>query len=111
MATRMLDTDVLSYIQSSNPNRATPYKQHLTGHVLAVSFITIGEQFAGDHKQIKLGEWSQQHLDRLELRLRSLLVIPYDIEICKTYGHLKAYIKNQDGSDRVVGVNDFQVDE
>jgi tRNA(fMet)-specific endonuclease VapC len=109
MATRMLDTDVLSYIHSSNPNRATPYKQHLTGHVLAVSFITIGEQFAGYHKKIKRGEWNQQHLDKLELRLRSLLVIPYDIEICRTYGHLKAHIKNRDGSDRVVGVNDLWI--
>jgi predicted nucleic acid-binding protein len=60
-------------------------------------------------KKLRKGSGSQQHLDKLELRLRSLLVIPYDVEICRTYGHLKAHIKNRDGSDRVVGVNDLWI--
>ena len=47
MATIMLDTDVYSYVTAHNPARGAPYKVHLTGHTVALSFITVGEQYAG----------------------------------------------------------------
>ena len=79
----MVDTDVYSYLTSSNPNRGAPYKPHLEGKNIAVSFITVGEQYAGYLKRIRKGEWDQSHLRKLETRLQLVVIVPYDLEICK----------------------------
>jgi predicted nucleic acid-binding protein len=110
MATVLVDTDVFSYLTSSNPKRAEPYKPHLEGHTIAISFITVGEQYAGYLKKIAKGEWTQTHLDKLEARLRLVAIIPYDIEICKTFGEIKATLpKNLDGSERTMFPNDLWI--
>jgi predicted nucleic acid-binding protein len=109
MATILLDTDVFSYITSTNPARGAWYKPHLMGHILALSFITVGEQYAGYYKKINRSEWGQSHLDKLEERLRARLIIPYDNEISRTYGRLKASLRNADGSDRNIAPNDLWI--
>jgi tRNA(fMet)-specific endonuclease VapC len=109
MGTIMLDTDVYSYVTSSNPKRGAPYKVHLEGHDIALSFITVGEQYAGYRKKISKGEWPESHMEKLEARLKLAVIIPYDVEICKIYGDLKTKLKNPDGSDRVVGSNDLWI--
>jgi predicted nucleic acid-binding protein len=62
MAILLIDTDVYSYLTSSNPDRASPYKKHLDGHTITLSFITVGEQYAGYLKQIKKGAWPEVRL-------------------------------------------------
>jgi hypothetical protein len=57
MATLMVDTDVYSYLTGNNPNRGLPYRPHLQGHTIALSFITVGEQYAGYLKMISAGRW------------------------------------------------------
>jgi predicted nucleic acid-binding protein len=109
MATILVDTDVYSYLTSSNPARAIPYKPHLEGHVIALSFITVGEQYAGYMKKIAKGEWTAAHLARLEERLRLVVIIPYDIEVCRAFGELKSILKNSGGSDRTLASNDLWV--
>jgi tRNA(fMet)-specific endonuclease VapC len=109
MPTILLDTDVYSYITSSNPSRGAPYRPYLMGHILALSFITVGEQYAGYQKKIYKGEWPPSHIDKLEAGLRRMLIIPYDIEICRTYGKLKAELKNPNGSQRVIAPNDLWI--
>lgn len=109
MATIMVDTDVYSYLTSSNPKRGMPYKPHLEGHNIALSFITVGEQYAGYRKKITKGDWPESHMERLETRLKLVVIVPYDVEICKTYGNLKAVLKNPDGSDRLVPSNDLWI--
>ena len=89
MATLMVDTDVYSYVTSTNPRRGTPYKPHLEGQTIALSFITVGEQYAGYEKKIQKGEWSPSLLQRLESELRKVTIVSYDVEICRTYGKLK----------------------
>lgn len=37
------------------------------------------------------------------------VVIPYDIEICRSYARLKNGIKTASGSDRVIGANDLWI--
>ena len=37
------------------------------------------------------------------------MVLPYDLEICKAFGEIKAALKNSDGSDRTIGVNDLWI--
>jgi len=109
MGTVMLDTDVYSYLTSSNPKRGTPYKIHVEGHDVALSFITVGEQYAGYRKRINKGEWPESRMDLLEARLKLAVIIPYDVEICKTYGELKTKLKNPDGTDRIIGPNDLWI--
>lgn len=109
MATLMVDTDVYSYVTSTNPTRGVPYKRHLEGHEIALSFISVGEQYAGYRKKISKGEWKEAQLAILEARLAVVVVVPYDIEVCRTYGALKAALKNPDGSDRVVAPNDLWI--
>jgi predicted nucleic acid-binding protein len=109
MAVILVDTDVFSYLSSSNPTRGAPYRRHLEGHVIALSFITVGEQYAGYKKMIGKGEWPESHIQKLEALLESALIIPYEVEICKTYGDLKYKIANPDGTHRVLGPNDLWI--
>jgi len=109
MATLLVDTDVYSYITASNPTRSVPYKPHLDGHYMALSFITVGEVYAGYRKQIDKGAWPESRMQILEARLRTVAIVPYDLEICRTYGELKSTLKNPDGSHRNLGVNDLWI--
>lgn len=109
MATLMVDTDVYSYVTSTNPTRGAPYKPHLEGHTIALSFITVGEQYAGYRKKISKGEWNEARIKILEDRLAVAVVVPYDIEVCRTYGILKTVLKNPDGSDRILATNDLWI--
>jgi tRNA(fMet)-specific endonuclease VapC len=90
MAILLIDTDVFSYLTSSNPNRAAPYRKHLDGHTITLSFVTVGEQYAGYCKQILKGHWPAARLQTLEANLKTVIVIPYDMEVCRTYGDLRA---------------------
>jgi tRNA(fMet)-specific endonuclease VapC len=94
MATIMVDTDVYSYVTSNNPKRGQPYRPHLQGHTIALSFITIGEQYAGYRKQINKGVWVESRIQKLELGFAQVVIVPYDIEVCKTYGNLKAALSS-----------------
>jgi predicted nucleic acid-binding protein len=109
MATLLVDTDVYSYVTSTNSKRGAPYAPHLQGHQIALSFITVGEQYAGFRKKISKGEWNEAQMQILEARLAMVAVVPYDIEVCRTYGILKTIVKNPDGSDRVVAPNDLWI--
>lgn len=108
MATLMVDTDVYSYFTSTNPTRFAPYKRHLQGHTIALSFITVGEQYAGYLRKISRGEWPATRLQKFEADLHSIVIVPYDIEICKTFGELRT-LKNPDGTDRNIKTNDLWI--
>jgi tRNA(fMet)-specific endonuclease VapC len=95
MATIMLDTDVFSYITGSNRSKALPYRQHIAGHTITLSFISVGEQYTGFHKQISLGRWPATKLGKLEANLQLVTIVPYDIEVCRTYGYIKAAMENR----------------
>jgi len=64
MATILVDTDVWSFVTSSNPKRGKPYKPYLDGHTTALSFVTVGEQYAGIIKKIAKGDWNASHLEK-----------------------------------------------
>ena len=93
MAAIMVDTDVYSYITSGNPDRGVPYKKHLDGHTITLSFITVGEQYAGYKKKITKGEWPAVRIQKLEAGLKAVAILPYDIEVCRTFGELKAQLE------------------
>lgn len=97
----LLDTDVFSYLLKQGDPRVGSYTRHVKNKTIAVSFVTVGELFSGAEKR----QWSAAHRADLETRLRSVLVVPYDLEICRAYGRL-VLLKTPDGTARSMGAND-----
>jgi tRNA(fMet)-specific endonuclease VapC len=85
----LLDTDVFSYLTKSNDPRADAYRPHVKGKTVAVSFITVGELYFGAENK----KWSGKTLSSFLERLKAVVIVPYDIELCKTYGRLKASLR------------------
>jgi len=105
MAYLMVDTDVFSYLTKKDPIWAAPYQPHLSGHILTLSFITVGELYAGHFQNIARGQWPASRLQKLEQDLRSVTIAPYDIEICKGFGRLSK-LENPDRTHRKMETND-----
>jgi tRNA(fMet)-specific endonuclease VapC len=94
----LLDTDVFSYLLRAGDPRGDPYRRHVHNKTIAVSFITVGELYYGAAKR----GWTEKTIATLEQHLKAAVIVPYDIEICKTYGKLRATLKTAAGSDRVL---------
>ena len=96
-----MDTDVFSYSLKGD-TRAALYKPHLQGKLVALSFVTVGElQFWAAKRK-----WGAKKLADLSTRLRSTVIVPYDLAICETYGSLKAKLEV---SGKVVADNDLWI--
>ena len=96
----LLDTDVFSYLLKDDA-RADPYRPHVRGQTIAVSFVTVGELFSGAEKRA----WGSGKREQLETKLRSVVIVPFDQEICRVYGRLSG-LKTQAGTDRTIAAND-----
>ena len=81
----VVDTDVVSFLFKGD-TRAEAYRQHLHGKTLAVSFMTVAEPTQWAYVR----NWGEQRLARLEERLRSYVVVPYDHELCKGWARICA---------------------
>ncbi len=101
----LLDTDVFSYLMRRNDPRAALYRPHVQDKTVAISFVTVGELYAGALRK----QWSSPKLADLEARIKAAVIVPYDLEICKTYGRLRNELKTATGSDRVIGPNDLWI--
>jgi predicted nucleic acid-binding protein len=82
----LLDTDVFSYLMKPRDTRAEVYRPHVTGKTVAVSFITVGELYYGAEKK----KWSGKTLSNFQERLKAVVIVPYDAELCHTYGKVRA---------------------
>ena len=69
--------------------RAEIYKKHIQGRLMAVSFITVGELLFGAKRK----KWGAAKLADLNQRLRSVVIVPYDREVCATYADLKVRVQ------------------
>jgi tRNA(fMet)-specific endonuclease VapC len=98
----LLDTDVFSYLTRANDARGDVYRPHVRGKTIAISFITVGEIYFGAEK----AKWGTAKLNNFLERLKAVVVVPYDIEICATYGKLKASLR---GAGLIVGDNDLWI--
>jgi predicted nucleic acid-binding protein len=56
------------------------------GKTVAVSFVTVGELFYGAEKR----KWSAKTLSHLQEKLKAVVVVPCDEELCRTYGRIRA---------------------
>lgn len=81
----IIDTNIVSYLMRGSPE-ARAYAPHLTGKLVAISFITVGELYYGAEKD----KWGEKRRLRLETILKNFIVIPYDHEIAKRYGKVVA---------------------
>lgn len=97
----LLDTDVFSYLLKRNDPRADPYRRHVRGKTVAVSFVTVGELYSGAEKK----GWGNAKREGLEVRLRSVVIVPFDLDLCRTYATL-CNLRNPDGSTRTLAAND-----
>ncbi len=82
----LLDTDVFSYLMRPRDARGDAYRPHVKGKTVAVSFVTVGELFYGAEKR----KWGAKTLSYLQEKLKAVVVVPYDEELCRTYGRTRA---------------------
>lgn len=81
----IIDTNIVSYLMRGSPE-SQAYAAHLTGKLIAISFVTVGELYYGAES----GKWGQKKRLRLEASLKNFVVVPYDHEIAKHYGKVVA---------------------
>ena len=98
----LLDTDVYSYLNKPGDTRAEIYRPKVKGKLVALSFITVGELLFGARRK----NWGQSKIDDLNSRLRSVVIVPYDIDICRTYADLKTRVQE---SGKNVACNDLWI--
>ena len=81
----LLDTDGFSYLMKKD-TRGDAYRHHVKGKTIAITFITVGELYHWAEKR----KWSAKNRQNLEERLKAVVIVPYDAELCRTYGRLRA---------------------
>ncbi|MDX1973950.1 MAG: type II toxin-antitoxin system VapC family toxin [Candidatus Sumerlaeia bacterium] len=81
----ILDTNIVSYLMKGDV-LGRLYAPHLSGKLLSISFITVGELYYGAEK----ASWGEKRRLDLETTLRNFVVLPYDYEIARCYGQVFA---------------------
>jgi predicted nucleic acid-binding protein len=85
----LIDSDIFSYLSRRGDARVEIHRPKVLGKLICVSFVTVGEALFGAYKR----KWGHEKLRHLQDRLRSVVVVPYDIKVCSTYADLKARIQ------------------
>jgi predicted nucleic acid-binding protein len=67
-------------------SRAASYAPHLQDHRLAISFMTAAELF----QWAAIRKWGPQRVSQLEASLKKYVVLPFDIELCRLWGEVRA---------------------
>ncbi len=97
----LLDTDVFSYLNKPGDTRGDLYRPLIKGKTIALSFITIGELYFWTVKR----KWSARRIAEMERRIKAAVIVPYDMELCKEFGRVKASLD----SGRVIPSNDLWI--
>jgi tRNA(fMet)-specific endonuclease VapC len=98
----LLDTDVFSFLAKARDTRGDAYRPYVEGKTVAVSFITVGEIYFGAGKK----GWSSKTLSAFLERLKAVVVVPSDHDVCRVYGQLRAGLQK---AGIVVGDNDLWI--
>jgi predicted nucleic acid-binding protein len=88
----IVDTDVFSEVLW-NKQGAGLWNPLLAGRILAVSFATVGELWAGAEKA--RSKWSQARRDALTQALRRHVIIPGTHTVAERFGGMYARFKGQ----------------
>jgi predicted nucleic acid-binding protein len=81
----LLDTNVVSFVLKGD-SRAAAYARHLHGRRLAISFMTVAELF----QWAAMRKWGARRLDQLQTSLQQYAILPFDIELCRLWGEIRA---------------------
>lgn len=81
----LVDTDVVSFLFRGAPE-ADRFRPYLDDKVPTIAFVTIAELHFGAYK----GGWSPRRLALLDQAVRRYAVLPYDDNLAKLCGKLRA---------------------
>lgn len=98
----LLDTDVFSFFLKAADTRAALYLPHIRGKSMVLSFVTVGELYVWAARR----HWNAKRVAFLEQRLQGLVIVPYDFELCKIYGKVRAGLLDKG---RPVASNDLWI--
>ena len=79
----IVDTDVVSFLLK-NDTRAQAYRPHLQDKLLAFSFMTVAELYRWAYVR----NWGKSRLAWLEEQLRTYVIVPFDLELCKCWADI-----------------------
>jgi predicted nucleic acid-binding protein len=86
----VIDTDVASWLRTGRP-RAEEFRPFVRGHVLCLSFATVGELWAG----AEIGGWTQARRDGLQAFIRTHVVLPVDEAVTRRWAAIHAALRDQ----------------
>src|SRR5262249_40177213 len=89
-----------SYVLKKHP-LATLYDKHLDGRQQTICFAVVAELLQG----AKMGGWGAASIGKLEASMRSVTIIPYDLEVCRAWASL-CDLKHPNGGRRNFENND-----
>lgn len=91
MSTVLLDTTVASLLHPKKKQDAVraQYEPHMQGQILALSFQTVAELWSWAEEN----NWGARHREGLERFIQRFLVIPYELELAKTWAQLSTHCK------------------
>ena len=98
----LLDTDVFSYLMKPGDPRGDPYRSHVARRMNAISQITLGELLFGAAWR----NWNAARLADLRRKLRDVVILPFDTEVCEDHARVKVAILS---SGRVMADNDLWI--
>jgi tRNA(fMet)-specific endonuclease VapC len=98
----LLDTDVFSFLSKEGDTRAELYRPHVKGKSIVLSFVTVGELYVWTVRR----KWSAKRIAALEQHLKAAIIVPYDLDLCREYGRVKAALL---GAGRNVPANDLWI--
>lgn len=98
MSLLLIDTNIASFIFKGS-DYADPYIPLLSGHELALSFMTVAELF----QWAILRQWGDRRVAQLEQYLSNYVIIPVDQLLCREWAQIRA---DQQSAGRVISPQD-----
>ena len=90
MAVRLLDTNIVSFTLKGH-SLALRYQPHLTGHTLAVSFMTVAELLEG----AMMANWGVKRMTTLMSTVNGLLILHSDLAVCRRWAEVRVQRRQQ----------------
>jgi predicted nucleic acid-binding protein len=90
VAIRLLDTNIVSFAVKNHPLAAV-YRPYFVGYSTAISFQTVAELLEGAIR----ASWGPAKRARIEMTIRSHLIIPSDTTICEHWADIRAARRTQ----------------
>jgi predicted nucleic acid-binding protein len=90
MATRLLDTNIISFLIGRH-SLANRYRPHIRGYTLAVSFMTVGELWEGALR----ARWGPGRIGRLTATLGGCIVYHSNDSICHSWANVRLQRRHQ----------------